>query len=370
MRRVGQRTCPLVPKGDISVSKYWSNVVRALEPYVPGEQPKDKTYIKLNTNENPYPPSPKALLAIQQVANESLRLYPTPTCDELRECIGQYHGLKKEQVFVGNGSDELLAFSFLAFFNPGSPILFPDITYSFYPVYCSLFHIDYTLVPLDEDFSIPVEPFLQNNGGIIFPNPNAPTGKEIALEAIEEIVKHNADRVVIVDEAYIDFGGESAVKLLERYSNLLIIQTLSKSRSFAGLRVGFAMGHRDLIEALERVKNSINSYTLDRAALAGAIEAFNDEAYFQDSRRKVIATREITVEGLANLGFRVIPSKANFIFISHPVLSAENLYQKLREKNILVRYFKKPRIDNFLRVSIGTDEEMARFITVMAEIVQ
>ena len=352
------------------MSKYWSKAVRTLEPYVPGEQPKDKKYIKLNTNENPYPPSPEALAAIRQAANEDLRLYPTPTCDELRTRIAQYYGLTQEQVFVGNGSDELLAFSFLAFFNPQSPILFPDITYSFYPVYCSLFHIDYALVPLDDDFSIPIEPFLQKNGGIIFPNPNAPTGKEVALEAIEEILKHNQDQVVIIDEAYVDFGGESALKLLERYSNLLIIQTFSKSRSFAGLRVGFALGHRDLIEALDRVKNSINSYTLDRAALAGALAAFQDEAYFETTRRKVIATREKTAESLKNMGFQVIPSKANFIFISHPAFSAELLCQKLRERNILVRYFKKPRIDRFLRVSIGTDEEMDCFLIATAEILK
>ncbi|MBC8015803.1 MAG: histidinol-phosphate transaminase [Sporomusaceae bacterium] len=350
------------------MSKYWSDVVQNLDPYVPGEQPKDKTYIKLNTNENPYPPSPKVLAAIKQAANENLRLYPTPTCDELRTTIAHYHGLKAEQVFVGNGSDELLAFSFLAFFNPGSAILFPDITYSFYPVYCALFHIDYTLVPLEEDFSIPAEKFLEKNGGIIFPNPNAPTGKSIDLKSIAEIAEHNADQVVIIDEAYIDFGGESAVKLIEGYPNLLIIQTLSKSRSLAGLRVGFAMGHKDLIEALDRVKNSINSYTLDRLALAGALESFKDEQYFQDARQKVIVTREKTALRLELMGFRMVPSKANFIFVSHPSISAEHLYQQLREKGILVRYFKKARIDNYLRISIGTEEEMESLLQGLTEI--
>jgi len=350
------------------LSKYWSEVVQKLEPYVPGEQPNDKTYIKLNTNENPYPPSPKVLSVIKQAANESLRLYPTPTCDELRTCIAQYHGLVKEQIFVGNGSDELLAFSFLAFFNPGSSILFPDITYSFYPVYCALFHIDYTPIPLDEDFAIPVAKFFEKNGGIIFPNPNAPTGKQIALESIEEIAKQNADQVIIIDEAYIDFGGESAVKFIERYPNLLVIQTLSKSRSLAGLRVGFAMGHKDLIEALDRVKNSINSYTLDRVALAGALESFKDEKYFQDTRQKVIATREKIAAKLEAMDFQVIPSKANFIFISHPSISAEHIYQQLRAKGILVRYFNKARIDNFLRVSIGTEEEMECFLKGITEI--
>jgi len=351
------------------LSKYWSQVVQKLEPYVPGEQPKDKTYIKLNTNENPYPPSPKVLEAMRETANENLRLYPTPTCDELRNCIAEYHGLKKEQIFVGNGSDEVLAFSFLAFFNPNSPILFPDITYSFYPVYCAMFHIDYRLITLKEDFSIPVEEFFANNGGIIFPNPNAPTGKAVTLQDIEEILKHNRDQVVIVDEAYIDFGGVSALTLIDTYSNLLIVQTLSKSRSLAGMRVGFAMGHSDLIEALDRVKNSINSYTLDRVALAGAMESFKEESYFQDTRQKVIATREQTVALLENMGFQVIPSSANFIFISHSLFAAEELYQQLRKEGILVRYFNKERINNFLRVSIGTDEEMECFIKKIAEIV-
>ena len=351
------------------MSQYWSDLVQNLDPYVPGEQPKDKTYIKLNTNENPYPPSPHVVAAIKQAANENLRLYPTPTCNELRTTIAHYHGLKAEQIFVGNGSDELLAFSFLAFFNPDSAILFPDITYSFYPVYCALFRIDYTLVPLDEEFSIPTEKFLQENGGIIFPNPNAPTGKSLGLQSIAKIAEHNKDQVVIIDEAYIDFGGESAVKLIEHYPNLLIIQTLSKSRSLAGLRVGFAMGHKDLIEALDRVKNSINSYTLDRIALAGALESFKDEGYFQDARQKVIATREKTALRLETMGFYIIPSKANFIFISHPSISAERLYQQLREKGILVRYFNKARIDNFLRVSIGTEEEMEHLIQRVTEIV-
>jgi histidinol-phosphate aminotransferase len=357
-------------RGDAALSKYWSKVVGQLEPYVPGEQPKDKMYVKLNTNENPYPPSPKVIKVMQEAVNANLRLYPTPTCDELRVSIAQYYGLTKEQVFVGNGSDELLAFSFLAFFNPGSPILFPDITYSFYPVYAALFNIDYQLVPLEEDFSVPVKGFTKENGGIIFPNPNAPTGKVLALAAIEEIVRNNTEQIVIVDEAYVDFGGESAVSLIDQYPNLLIIQTLSKSRSLAGLRVGFAMGHKDLIEGLDRVKNSINSYTLDRVALAGALESFYDEAYFQDTRQKVIITREQTIEKLKEMEFVVIPSRANFIFISHSLLPASTIYQQLREKGILVRYFNKPKIDNYLRVSIGSDEEMKYFLQAIAEIIQ
>jgi histidinol-phosphate aminotransferase len=351
------------------MSKYWSQIVRSIEPYVPGEQPKDKTYVKLNTNENPYPPSPKVLAAIREAANENLRLYPTPTCDELRQGIAQYYNLAKEQVFVGNGSDEVLAFSFQAFFNPRIPILFPDITYSFYPVYSALFHIDYKVVPLAEDFSIPIEQFFEKNGGVIFPNPNAPTGKYIALEAVEAILRQNTDQVVIVDEAYIDFGGESAVKLIDRYPNLLVVQTLSKSRSLAGLRVGLALGQKELIAGLERIKNSINSYTLDQIALAGALASFEDEKYFQETKQKIITTREKITVSLTASGFTVIPSQANFIFISHPQTGADEIYQQLRKNGILVRYFNKLRIDNFLRVSIGSDEEMATFLQAINEIV-
>lgn len=349
--------------------KFWSKLAQSLEPYVPGEQPKDKSYIKLNTNENPYPPSPKVLEAIKRAANEQLRLYPSPTCDDLRECIAQYHGLKKEQIFVGNGSDELLAFAFWAFFNPGKPILFPDITYSFYPVYAKLCHIDYKLIPLEEDFSIPVGSFFSDNGGIIFPNPNAPTGKQIEIAGIEAILRKNSEQVVVVDEAYIDFGGESAVQLVDRYPNLLVVQTLSKSRSLAGLRVGFALGNQNLIEGLDRIKNSINSYTLDRIALAGALEAFKDEEYFCATRLKVINTREKTVKNLEKIGFTVIPSQANFIFISHPSVSAPDIYQQLKENGILVRYFNKARIDNFLRVSIGSEADMQCFLETLTEIV-
>jgi len=353
----------------MKMSQYWSKVARRLEPYIPGEQPKDKKYIKLNTNELPYPPSPRVLAAMKEAVNESLRLYPTPTCDELRACIARYYGLNPEQVFVGNGSDEVLAFAFMAFFNPGEPIMFPDITYSFYPVYADLFNIDYQLVPLAEDFSLPVEKFFTDNGGIIFPNPNAPTGRYIGLAAIEEILKRNTERIVLVDEAYIDFGGQSAVGLIDKYPNLLVVQTLSKSRGLAGLRVGFALSQADLIEGLRRVKNSVNSYTLDRVALAGAQAAFEDEAYFEETRRKVIATREETVARLVPLGFTVIPSQANFIFIRHRSIPARHLYQQLREKGILVRYFDKPRINEFLRVSIGSDAEMTAFVRTLTEII-
>lgn len=351
------------------MSQYWSEIARGLDPYVPGEQPKDKVYIKLNTNELPYPPSPKALAAMQEAANENLRLYPDPACTELRTSIARYHGLKMEQVFVGNGSDEVLAFAFMAFFDPGKPILFPDISYSFYPVYANLFRIDYQLVPLANDFSLPVEDFFSNNGGIIFPNPNAPTGRYITPADIEKILRKNTERAVIVDEAYIDFGGESASGLIDKYPNLLVVQTLSKSRALAGLRVGYALGQAELIEALRRVKNCFNSYTLDRVAFAGAMASFADEAYFQETRRKVIATREETVAKLANMGFTVIPSQANFIFIRHQSAAASLIYQQLREKGILVRYFAKPRIDEYLRVSIGSDAEMAAFLKALQEII-
>ncbi len=347
------------------MSRYWSDIVSKLEPYVPGEQPKDKKYIKLNTNENPYPPSPKVLEAIKNACNSDIRLYPDPECDILRKTIAEYFNLEKEQVFVGNGSDELLAFSFMAFFNPGKPIFFPDITYSFYPVYSQIFNIDYKLVELDEEFSVPVDKFLEKNGGIILPNPNAPTGKFLPIESIKIILSGNPDSVVIIDEAYIDFGGESASRLINEFPNLLVIQTLSKSRSLAGLRLGFALGNKKLTEGLDRVKNSFNSYTIDRLALAGAEAAFKDEAYFQETRKRIIATRDKVSLYLKSIGFKVIDSKANFIFISPPSVKASTLFQKLRENGVLVRYFNKARIEDYLRVSIGSEEDMDVFIDVV-----
>lgn len=351
------------------MSKYWSNLALSLEPYVPGEQPKNKKYIKLNTNENPYPPSPKVIEAIKAAVDENLKLYPDPNGVALKNSLANYYGLNPEQVFVGNGSDEVLAFSFMAFFDPNNPILFPDITYSFYPIYAKVFNINYELVPLNDDFSLPVNKLLKDNGGIIIPNPNAPTGNFIALDLIEEILEHNQKKVVIVDEAYVDFGGVSASTLINKYPNLLVIQTLSKSRSLAGLRVGFAMGHEDLIKGLETIKNSVNSYTLDRLALIGAVEAIKDDEYFQETRNRIISTREKVTGELRKMGFKIIPSKANFVFISHPKVKAEDLFIRLKEKSVLVRYFKQPRIDNFLRVSIGSDEEMAAFIKAVGSII-
>lgn len=349
------------------MSPYWSKTLRQLEPYVPGEQPQDRKYIKLNTNENPYPPSPRVLEAIRQAADESLRLYPDPDCRLLRETIAAYYGLQTDQVFVGNGSDEVLAFSFLAFFDRENAVLFPDITYSFYPVYADLFDLEYHTVPLDEDFNIPETGFRQENGGVILSNPKAPTAQYLPLSSIRRILEDNPDRAVIIDEAYIDFGGESAVSLIDDYPNLLVIQTLSKSRSLAGMRIGFAMGHRELIEGLNRIKNSFNSYTLDRLAITAAVEAFRDEEYFQETRTKIIRTRERVSEALRQMDFTVLDSRANFIFVRHPNVKAEELFSYLKEKGILVRYFNKPRVRDFLRVTIGTDREMDSVLQALKE---
>lgn len=351
------------------MSKYLSEIVKKIEPYVPGEQPKDKKYIKLNTNENPYPPTKKALDSIYN-SLDKLNLYPEPTTENLRRELADYYSLKEEQVFVGNGSDEVLAFSFMAYFNPEDTILFPDITYSFYPVYAGLFKLKKELVRVNDDFSLDAKLFKKENNGIIFPNPNAPTGKLMELSEIEEILKNNIENVVIVDEAYIDFGGESAVSLIDKYPNLLVTQTLSKSRSLAGLRVGFAFGQEDLIDGLNRIKNSINSYTVDTLAMNGALESIKDRDYFKETTEKIINTRERVTKKLKELGFKVIESKANFVFISHEEKNAEDLFKKLKENGILVRYFNMDRIDNYLRVSIGTDKEMDTFLGKLEEILK
>lgn len=296
------------------MSKFWSPFVKDLVPYVPGEQPKMTRLVKLNTNENPYPPSPKALAAMQAELNDLLRLYPDPNSDRLKQAVASYYGIQTNQVFVGNGSDEVLGHAFLGLFQQAEPLLFPDITYSFYPVYCGLYGIRFETLALDEQFQIQVEDFKRPNGGIIFPNPNAPTGRLLPLEAIERLLQFNTESVVVVDEAYIDFGGQTAIALVDRYPNLLVIQTLSKSRSLAGLRVGFAVGNPDLIEALERVKNSFNSYPLDRLAIVGAAAAFEDREHFEQTRQAVIQSRELLTAELQARGFEVLPSAANFIF--------------------------------------------------------
>ncbi|HEY9055257.1 MAG TPA: histidinol-phosphate transaminase [Rectinemataceae bacterium] len=344
------------------MSRYWSEGLADLDPYVPGEQPRDqKTYIKLNTNESPYPPSPRVIQAIRDAASSSLRLYPDPTCMALRETIGGKLGLPESRVFAGNGSDEILAFAFAAFFRHPEPLLFPDISYSFYPVYARFFGQNAQPIQTRADFSIPLDEFLVPNAGIALANPNAPTGRGIDPALLLPVLEHNRalGRVVLVDEAYVDFGGTSAAPLVGEFPNLLVVQTLSKSRSLAGLRAGFALGQEELIEGLERVKSSINSYTLDRLALAGAKAALEDEEYFQETRAKIMATRENATRSLRYLGFDVIPSQANFLFASHPEMQASRIYAELKAAGVLVRHFNKPRIENYLRISVGTDEDMS-----------
>lgn len=350
------------------MSRYWSDVVKGLKPYVPGEQPKLANLVKLNTNENPYGPSPRALDAIRAATSESLKLYPDPNAEQLKTAIADYHGIDVRSVFVGNGSDEVLAHVFLGLLKQARPILFPDVSYSFYPVYCGLYQVAFETVPLAEDYSIRVDAYVKPNGGIVFPNPNAPTGCLVPLADIERLVQANPDSVVVIDEAYVDFGGDSAIPLTTRYPNLLVVQTLSKSRSLAGLRVGFAVGHADLIDALERVKNSFNSYPLDRLAIAGAVAAYEDREYFAQTRRAVIASREKLVAELKALGFEVLPSAANFIFVRHPHHDAEKSALALRQRSIIVRHFKLPRIEQFLRITVGTDEQCAALVAALKEI--
>lgn len=338
--------------------KNWEANVRRVTPYTPGEQPDQPDMIKLNTNENPYPPAPGVREALKDLDIDAMRLYPDPAAGELVAAIAECYGLEKEQVFVGVGSDDVLAMSFLTFFNSGRPVLFPDITYSFYDVWAELFHIPYERPALDENFHIRKEDYFRENGGIIFPNPNAPTGVELPLEEIEEIVARNQDVVVIVDEAYVDFGARSALPLLKKYENLLVVQTFSKSRSLAGMRIGFACGNRKLIRYLNDVKYSFNSYTMDRTALAAGTAAVKDQAYFQETCRKIIETREWTKKELKALGFSFEDSKANFIFASHNECPAQELFQALRERHIYVRYFPKGRTADFLRITIGTQREM------------
>jgi histidinol-phosphate aminotransferase len=351
------------------MSKFWSPVVHGLTPYVPGEQPKLPNLVKLNTNENPYGPSPKALAALQAEVGDTLRLYPDPGSDRLRDAIAQYHQVAPNQVFVGNGSDEVLAHVFHALLQHDQPVLFPDITYSFYPVYCGLYGIQYRQIPLTETFEIDIDDYLQPNGGIIFPNPNAPTSRILALAEIERLLQGNPDSVVVIDEAYVDFGGESAIQLVNRYPQLLVTHTLSKSRSLAGLRVGFAIGHPDLIEALNRVKDSFNSYPLDRFAQSGAIAAMQDQAWFEETRARVIANREKLVADMGSLGFEVLPSAANFIFAKHPNHEGAALTAALRERSIIVRHFKNPaRIAPFMRITVGTEAQCEALVGALREI--
>ncbi|MBE9533253.1 MAG: histidinol-phosphate transaminase [Proteobacteria bacterium] len=351
------------------MSQFWSPIVHKLEPYIPGEQPKVANLVKLNTNENPYGPSPKVLDIIKSETSDKLRLYPDPNAIELKQAIADYHSIDTQNVFVGNGSDEVLAHIFHALFQHDAPLLFPDISYSFYPVYCKLYQINAQTIPLTEKLTINLDDYKQKNSGIIFPNPNAPTGCLLGLDEIEKLLKINTESVVVIDEAYIDFGGESAIKLVEQYPNLLVTQTLSKSRSLAGLRIGFAVGHPDLIEALTRVKDSFNSYPLDCLAISAGVASFADETYFEQTCNKVIASRDWLTKELQALGFDILPSAANFIFATHPNHDAGELAAGLREEGVIVRHFKQDRIKQYLRITIGRDEDNQQLLAIMDTLV-
>lgn len=362
-----------------SISKkqsLWSPAVAALEPYVPGEQPADTDLVKLNTNENPYPPSPQALAAISAAADGQLRLYPDPESGKLKQVIAEYFNLDSDNVFLGNGSDEVLAHAFNAFFRQQSPILFPDLTYSFYPVYCQLYGIDFEKIPLNEKFEINVDDYSRINGGIIFPNPNAPTAVGLARASIIRLLEKNPNSVVIVDEAYVDFtdGGTedddigSVIDLISRFENLLVVHTLSKSRSFAGMRVGYALGSAHLIDALQRVKNSFNSYPIDRLAEVAAIASFADDDYFKATNQRVISSRKQLVESLTAMGFQALPSQANFVLARHEQESAKDLFEQLRQHKVIVRYFDTPRIADYLRISVGDETQNQRLLDALRDI--
>ena len=350
------------------MTKYWSKLVEGLDPYVPGEQPQDQQYIKLNTNESPYPPAPAVAQAIRDFSADDLRRYPDPQSGDLVAALANYHDLKPGQVFVGNGSDEVLAHAFQAFFKQDDKVLFPDICYSFYPVYCALYEIEFEQVALDVEFRIDFDGFRRANGGIIIPNPNAPTGIALKIAEIREMLADNPESVVIIDEAYVDFGTESAYQLIPEFDNLLVVQTYSKSRNLAGLRLGFALGNENLIEALQRVKNSFNSYPVDSLSSAIGLAALGDDDYFQDCNRRVIASRERLAAELAELGFEVFPSSANFVFVRHPHNKAETLYLELKAAGILVRYFKTARIDDCLRITVGTEIECDALVDALKNI--
>ena len=353
------------------MSQYWSPVVHGLTPYVPGEQPKLPNLVKLNTNENPYGPSPRVLETLRGEVTDSLRLYPDPASQALVGAVAARHGVAHSQVFIGNGSDEVLAHSFQALLRHDSPVLFPDVTYSFYPVYCRLYGIAYREIPLTNSLEIEVDEYLQtSNGGIVFPNPNAPTGRFLALSEVERLLRGNSDSVVVIDEAYVDFGGTSVTPLVNRYPQLLVTRTLSKSHALAGLRVGYAIGNTELIEALVRVKDSFNSYPMDRLAQAGAVAALEDQAYFEAACRKVVLSRTRLVAGLQSLGFEVMPSAANFVFVRHPRCDGADLAALLRERGILVRHFRNPpRIAAYLRITVGTDEQCDALLGALRGIV-
>ena len=349
--------------------EFWSETAKALSPYTPGEQPSIQGLVKLNTNESPLPPSPRALAAMREAANDSLRLYPTPESDALRETLARYHGLRAENVFVGNGSDEVLAHAFIALLKHEKPLLFPDVTYSFYPVWAQLYDIATETIPLDADMRVRIEDYRRNRvGAIVLANPNAPTGVALSRAAIAQMLSDHADIPVVVDEAYVDFGGESAVPLIASHPNLLVVRTFSKSRALAGLRVGYSLGQPSLIEALSRVKNSFNSYPLGRLAVAGAVASVEDEAYFQQSLATIVTERENATARLEELGFEILPSSANFIFAYHKSAKGAELARALRERAVLVRHFNAPRIEDFLRITIGTAEQTEKLVAALREI--
>ena len=346
----------------------WESNVRRVEPYVPGEQPKENDIIKLNTNENPYPPSPNAVKALEHFDTNKMRLYPDPNSQILVEALAERYGLKSSQVFVGVGSDDVLSMAFMTFFNSDKPVLFPDITYSFYDVWADVYRIPYKQISLDENFRINPDDYCCENGGIIFPNPNEPTGVLEGLSMIEKIIKSNPDSIVIIDEAYIDFGGESCLPLIEKYDNLLVVQTFSKSRSMAGMRIGFAMGNEKLIKYMNDVKFSVNSYTMNPVTQICGAESVKDEVYFKKTVDKIIATREDTKIKLKNLRFNFPDSKSNFIFASHNTKPANEIFEELKKRKIFVRYWNKPRISNYLRITVGTSEEMTSLLNALEEI--
>jgi histidinol-phosphate aminotransferase len=350
------------------MSRFWSSLTHDLKPYVPGEQPRMAELVKLNTNENPLGPSPRVLEAIRAEATDALRLYPDPQASALRAALATYHQVRPEQVLVGNGSDEVLAHAFAALLKHDAPLLFPDVTYSFYPVYCRLFGIAYETVPLDQAMQIRVADFRRPAGAIIVPNPNAPTGIALSRAEIAALLEDHPAAPVVIDEAYVDFGAETAIPLVASHPNLLVVQTMSKSRALAGLRVGYAIGDADLIEALTRVKDSFNSYPLGRLAQAGAIASLADEAYFQASRARVIESREHLNRGLVRLGFEVLPSAANFVFARHSAHEGAALAAALRQRAVIVRHFSAPRISDYLRISVGSDGQIDRLLSALSQI--
>lgn len=340
------------------MTKLWEDKLRNIKPYIPGEQPKNENIIKLNANENPYPPSPCTIEIINSFNASNLKFYPDSNSVKLTEALAKYYNIEKNQVFVGNGSDDVLALSFMSFFNSEKPIFFPDITYSFYNVWCSLLNVPYKTIPVDENFKINPKDYYSENGGVIIPNPNAPTGIRENKEFVVEILENNKDSIVIIDEAYVDFGGYSSVELIKNYDNLVVVKTFSKSRSLAGLRIGVAIGSCELISVLNAVKNSYNSYPLDSISIEAAQASLSDEKYFKETINKIINTREKTIKSLCDLGFKVCPSSANFIFANHPNMPAINILEFLKQNNIYVRHFNLPRISDYLRITIGTDNEM------------